>query len=342
MMSSLKSNRGVPDEMMEIYQDVFDKDLKNEWVDPAFETLVEFPNVTPNAIAQEIEAAIVADMKQDIHQYEKVVRRIILKIGESAEWQGWFGQIDDKKALYTFNMKTGDAQKSLFSLMDNLNDKNLHRLAKLSEIANIENLIDQLECIQKNEIANKARFYHLHTIGKRIEDVLREHIGSDIVSIVIPKENEDKVGVDDIQDGQDIVVSVKKDGAWHNIFFVEVKSKWDFNEAAHMSMRQIHMACLHPDEYALCCVDLRPYKNQDLTKLPESLIIGATNVKMDIGNTLFPIMKGILDTDNQSDETHIKIAEYRGNIPAKVFEIGVPFDKLIEKIEKKVNEKLLL
>ena len=342
MMSSLKSNRGVPDEMMEIYQDVFDKDLKNEWVDPAFETLVEFPNVTPNAIAQEIEAAIVADMKQDIHQYEKVVRRIILKIGESAEWQGWFGQIDDKKALYTFNMKTGDAQKSLFSLMDNLNDKNLHRLAKLSEIANIENLIDQLECIQKNEIANKARFYHLHTIGKRIEDVLREHIGSDIISIVIPKENEDKVGVDDIQDGQDIVVSVKKDGAWHNIFFVEVKSKWDFNEAAHMSMRQIHMACLHPDEYALCCVDLRPYKNQDLTKLPESLIIGATNVKMDIGNTLFPMMKGILDADNQSDETHIKIAEYRGNIPAKVFEIGVPFDKLIEKIEKKVNEKLLL
>lgn len=41
---------------------------------------------------------------------------------------------------------------------------------------------------------------------------------------------------------------------------MEVKSKWDFNEAAHMSMRQIHMACLHPDEYALCCVDLRPYK----------------------------------------------------------------------------------
>ena len=123
---------------------------------------------------------------------------------------------------------------------------------------------------------------------------------------------------------------------------MEVKSKWDFNEAAHMSMRQIHMACLHPDEYALCCVDLRPYKNQDLTKLPESLIIGATNVKMDIGNTLFPMMKGILNADNQSDETHIKIAEYRGNIPAKVFEIGVPFDKLIEKIEKKVNEKLLL
>ncbi len=76
-----------------------------------------------------------------------------------------------------------------------------------------------------------------------------------------------------------------------------------------------------------------------MTKLPESLIIGATNVKMDIGNTLFPIMKGILDTDNQSDETHIKIAEYRGNIPAKVFEIGVPFDKLIEKRSKHLKGK---
>lgn len=82
---------------MDIYKDVFNRDLKDELVDPVFGALIEFPNVTPNAIAQEIEAAIVADMKQDIHQYEKVVRRIILKIGESAEWQSWFGQIDDKR-----------------------------------------------------------------------------------------------------------------------------------------------------------------------------------------------------------------------------------------------------
>lgn len=73
------------------------------------------------------------------------------------------------------------------------------------------------------KIANNARFYHLHTIGKRIENVLREHIGSDIVSIAINKEDDDKVGVDDIQDGQDIVVSVKKNDVLHNIFLWRLK-----------------------------------------------------------------------------------------------------------------------
>ncbi|MDE5639485.1 MAG: hypothetical protein K2I47_06815 [Odoribacter sp.] len=341
LKSSLRSNQDVPAEMVGIYQKVFGKDLKNEWVDPAFETLVEFPKVTAKAVAQEIEAAIVADMKQDDHQYEKVLRGIILKLGESKDWQDWFGQIDDKKAAYTFSMKTGDAQRNLFSLMDNLNDENLGRLAKLGEEGNIENLIDKLECIHKNELDNAARFNHLYAIGKHIEDVLRERIGNDVVSIVMPKDKDDKVGVDDMQDGQDIVVKVKKNGEWQSIFFVEVKSKWDFNEPAHMSMRQVRMASLHPDEYALCCVDLRPYKNQDLANLPESIILAATNVKMDIGRMLLPMMSGILDADKQPDETCIKISEYRSSIPAKVFEVGESFEKLIERMAEKAKEKLL-
>ena len=340
LKNSLKVNKGVPIEMVEIYHELFNKDLKDEWVDPAFETLVEFPIITPKAVAQEIEAAIVTDMKQDTHQFEKVVRRIILKIGVSEDWKEWFGQIDDKKAHYTFNMKTGDAQKSLFSLMDNLDDDHLGRLAKLGEEGNISELIDKLETIQQQEWESAVRFNHLHTIGKHIEDVLRDRIGKDLVSIAMPKDKDDKVDVDDMQDGQDIVIKVLKNEEWQNIFYIEVKSKWDFSEAAHMSMRQVRMASMHPDEYALCCVDLRPYKYQDLATLPEPIILEATNVKMDIGTTLLPMMSGILDADKQPDETYIKISEYRCNIPAKVFEVGEPFEKLLEKIERKAKEKL--
>ena len=146
--------------------------------------------------------------------------------------------------------------------------------------------------------------------------------------------------VNDEQNGQDIVVKVLKNGEWKNIFFVEVKSKWDFNEAAHMSMRQVRMASLNPDMYALCCVDLRPYKDQDLKNLSESVILDATHVKMDIGTTLFPMVSGILDADKQPDETFIKISEYRSNIPAKVFEVGEPFNALLAKIEQKAREVL--
>ena len=101
-----------------------------------------------------------------------------------------------------------------------------------------------------------------------------------------------------------------------------------------MSTRQVIMASLHSDKYALCCVDLRPYKNEDLANLPKDKILGATKVKMDIGRTLFPLMSNILDAEKQSDDVQIKISEYRSNISAKVFEQGEPFGALIAKIEE--------
>ena len=335
LKSDLKARRDVPDDMVEIYQAVYGKDLKEDWIDEAFDGVVDLQPVFASDIAGEIEKAIVADMKQDgDHKFEKVVRRIILKIGENKEWENWFGQVNDKKELYTFGMQSGKAQKSLFSLMDNCSEEHLEQLAKYGK--NIEGLLDKLDSLERQERDSAARFNHLHTIGKHIEDVLRERIGQDVVAIMMPDEkNDSSVDVDDEQNGQDIVVRVKKDEEWKSIFYVEVKSKWDFNEAAHMSMRQVRMASLHPEMYALCCVDLRPYKDQDLVNLPESVILDATHVKMDIGETLFPMMSGILDVDKQPDETVIKISEYRSNIPAKVFVVGEPFSALLAKIEQR-------
>ena len=342
LKSDLKARRDVPDEMVDIYKAIYGKDIREGWIDEAFDAIVDLQPVHASDVAGDIEKALVTDMKQDgEHKFEKVVRRIILKIRESKDWEGWFGQINDKKEIYTFGMQSGKAQKSLFSLMDNCSDDHLEQLAKYGK--NIEGLLDKLESIEKQERDSAARFNHLHTIGKHIEDVLRERIGQDVVSIKMPENKDDNnMDVNDEQNGQDIVVKVLKNGEWKNIFFVEVKSKWDFNEAAHMSMRQVRMASLNPEMYALCCVDLRPYKDQDLANLPESVILDATQVKMDIGNTLFPMMSGILEADKQPDEMYIKISEYRSNIPAKVFEEGEPFGALLTKIEQKAREGLEL
>lgn len=340
LKSDLKARRDVPDEMVDIYKAIFGKDLREEWIDEAFDSIVDLQPVHASDVADDIEKALVTDMKQEgERKFDKVVRKIILKIGDSTDWENWFGQINEKKATYTFSMQSGRAQKSLFSLMDNCSDDHLEQLAKYGK--NIEGLLDKLDSIEKQERDSAARFNHLHTIGKHIEDVLRERIGQDVVSIKMPESKDDNnVDVNDEQNGQDIVVKVLKNGEWKNIFFVEVKSKWDFNEAAHMSMRQVRMASLNPDMYALCCVDLRPYKDQDLENLSESVILDATHVKMDIGTTLFPMVSGILDADKQPDETFIKISEYRSNIPAKVFEVGEPFDALLTKIEQRAREIL--
>ena len=139
-------------------------------------------------------------------------------------------------------MKTGDAQKSLFSLMDNLDDDSLARLAKLGENGNIGALISKMEKIELQEKESTARFNHLHAIGKHIEDVLRGRIGKDVIKADMPETKEDVITADDIQDGQDIVVRLCVNGIWKEIFYVEVKSKWDFNEPAHMSCRNLKLS----------------------------------------------------------------------------------------------------
>lgn len=337
----LHMNNGVPPEMATIYQTIFGKDLHEKWVDKDFEGVIFLTKDEPKDIATTIEGCLVTDMKQEAkdRKFERIVRTIILKIAESKEWEDWFNQINDKKATYTFSMKSGKAQKSLFSLMD-IDDANLDRLAKLSETGNIESMLDKMERQQELEYENEARFNHLHAIGKHIEKVLRDKIGSDLVYVESPIRTEGYTIAEDVQNGQDIIVRVKDGESWKDVYYVEVKSKWDFTEPAHMSTRQVKMAALHPDEYALCCVDLRKHKNEDLEHLPPETIIGCTRVKMGIGEILNPMVKAILEADGRSDDEQIKIAEYRSNIGAKVFEVGEPFEVLLNKIEYLVKKQI--
>lgn len=341
LMKDLHMNNGVPHEMATIYLTIFGKDLHEKWVDEDFEDIIPLTKDEPKDIATTIEGSLVTDMKQEAKErkFEKIVRTIVLKIAESKEWEDWFCQINDKKATYTFSMKSGNAQKSLFSLMD-IDDENLERLAKLGETGSIEYMLDKMERQQELEYENEARFNHLHAIGKHIEDVLRNKIGSDLVQVESPTRTEGHTIAEDVQNGQDIIVRIKNGEEWTDVYYVEVKSKWDFTEPAHMSTRQIKMAAQHPDEYALCCVDLREHKNEDLENLPSETILECTRVKMGIGDVLNPMVKAILEADNRSDDEQIKISEYRSNMGAKVFEVGDPFAVLLNRIEYLVRKRL--
>lgn len=342
LKSDLYRNDGVPTEMADIYKGVFGKDLRECWVDIDYETLFVFQEDKPEEIAKRIEDALEVDMKKDKERsFEKIMRFVILKLESSPEWRKWFGHIEDNKAKFTFAMQSGDAQKSLFSLMD-MGDKNLQRLAKLSESVDMEQMLDKMEHQWELECNNKARFSHLYAIGKHIEDVLRNKLGTELIQVYKPEKNENGAIADDIQNGQDIVIRVKINENWQDVFYVEVKSKWDFSEPAHMSMRQVRTASLHPDEYALCCVDLRKHKNEDLATLSEEVIVNCTKVKMDIGKELHPMLKGILDADERSEDEQIKISEYRSNISAKVFESGQDLDMLLGKIEDLIKLRLNL
>ena len=70
------------------------------------------------------------------------------------------------------------------------------------------------------------------------------------------------------------------------------------------------------------------------------MILDCTNVKMDIGKTLRPLMKEIIEADDRSDDVQIKISDYRSNMGATVFEKGDPFQKLLDTLVKKAQDAL--
>lgn len=341
LLQDLHNNIDVPEEMAKIYSTIFGKDLHDKWIDERFKGFIVIPEDKAKDVAVEIERYLVEDMKSESEKrhFEKIVRQIILNIGESHDWEGWFAQINDKKATYTFSMKSGNAQKSLFALMD-ISDDSLERLAKLSEGGDIDDLIDKMERQKELELESDIRFNHLYMIGTHVEDILRERINSEMVHVNKPTRDDFETSATDRQNGQDIVVQIKVGDVWEDIYFIEVKSKWDFSEPAHMSTRQVRNAVLHPNHYALCCVYLGDYSDNDMLNLPENIILENTKVKTDIGELLSPMIKGIIEAERLPDETQIKISEYRSNMSKEIFTKGEPFQFLIDEICRVVSLKL--
>lgn len=332
LKKELYKNEGITDDLVIYYNTIYNKDLLENWIVEELDSYFDLPAQTPREIAGKIQEELEKDMSdKGEKRFAKILRNVILKLGEDDKWKEWFTHIDDKKATYTFNMKSGDAQKSLFALMD-LKDSELQELANLSVDGKMEELIEKMKSQLKQEQEETARFNHFYTIGTHVENALLNAIDSNLIKVEYIKEKEEYVKAANRQNGQDIVVSVKKDGDFIDVFYIEVKSKWSFDDPAHMSSNQVRKACQYPNQYCLCCVDLRQHKDEDLSNLDQQVILDCTKVKLDIGNTLKPLMKEIIEADNRSDDIQIKISDYRSNMGAKVFEQGEPFQKLIDAI----------
>lgn len=330
LKDNLHRNEGVREDLAALYKDVTDEDLNNVWIDKEYEPLfTKLHADTPEAVAKVIQEKLHDELQmKQANEHKEVFKKIILMLGEEEEWRKWFYEVEERKQAILFNMQSGSVQKSLFGLMD-LPENELEQLAILTEQDKIADMLSTYAHLQQLKKEEDARFEHLHKIGVHVENALRNEMAVRNIDVDYPK-----VKAEDCQNGQDIKIWQDTDGGRKVIFYIEVKSKWDFNEPAHMSTSQIRTACENMSNYALCCVDLRPYKHEDLENLSEEIIIQQTKVKMHIGEELNEIMKPILEADNRPEEMQVKIADYRTNIGEKNFVKGEPFDALLEKIRE--------
>lgn len=323
------------DNLCNYYYEVLNKDLKDCWVKAEYDSFLNFDEDRLKGHATEL------DEELQRHQYRpNATIEIITHLdSESTLWKYWFPNIDNNKAKIFLERINGEEErKHIYSVVKTDSDT-LKACAELCESENRSQLIAKLHELIEQEKARDARMNHLLIIGKHIEEALKDNIEKGIVAVDILKKTNDIV-VDDIQNGQDIIVHIKDGEVLKPVFFVEVKSKWNFDEPAHMSTNQIRQAAKHPDEYALCCVDLRPYKDEDLLSLSDDEIIDCTKVKMRIGYELQPLVAKIIEADGKSEDEQIKISDYRSNMGARVFERGEPFCTLITSIKGMINSRL--
>lgn len=271
-------------------------------------------------------------------KYKNTVLNIIKQFGgsEGERWRKDFGIINSEKEQIQLSIINDEEVKdSLFKLMQ-VDKQKLKAVAEISDMDNLGEIIRLGQIAYEQKQREDAEFNHTYSIGKKIENRLRELLGSEMDFRQRETKGED-LSASDVQNGQDMIIRYKN----QDIYYVEVKCKWNFDidNAAHMSPNQMKMAAKHSDCYALCCVDLQSYKDHIEEPIPDEELISLTKVKMDIGKSIQTYMGGVdqIDAAAQSEEVHVA-ADFRCDIPKGSFLRGDIFDALVEDIKRKADE----
>ncbi len=323
----LLKNIDIDDELSNLFFRTLKSQLQERWVNKDFENLYPFKEQNSHNVAKGIEDYLQED------NFSNPITIEIIDIIDNGRWKGLFPYIEKNKEEIFFTRVQGENKTNVYKLMK-ADDGTLEVLAKLSESSRLQEILSQAEKLLEQDAQKRADFEKKYEIGKRIEELIRERIKQDLgetLKIKMKKKYDEDWSVNDIQNGQDIVVSYNN----QDIFFIEVKTKWNFSEPAHMSKNQMRMACKKSECYALCCVDLTNSTEGLYPSIDE--IIKNIYVHLNIGNRLKPVMTPIWDADN-NPETSIRIdGDYAASITKKIFISGNGIDTLLKAIIAKMD-----
>ena len=308
-LNVLSDTENIPQEVKEtlyvIYQKVYSDTLGQKIVDDDYAWMCAFEQLQPKKICHDIDDTL----KEGDYSNPVVIEIIDLldKEKDGYYWKNWFSNIEENKAKIFLSRLKGSERTSTYKFMK----ADANRKAKLLELidrSDFDTLINKAEEFIQNEYERNIVFKHMLSIGKEIENKLRETLDATLLDVQCRREDE-KMIVNDVQNGQDIIIRYKGE----IIYYVEVKSKWDFNEPAHMSVNQMRQAVLNPDNYALCCVELSDYSSSAVENISIQAILEHCYVHLDIGHKLSDLIEAIVKDESDAN-THVKITDYRCNL----------------------------
>lgn len=319
--------------LYDIYKKVYNESLGSKLVDDKYAWMCAFDGLDPHNVCRYIDDSL---SKED-YQNNVFIEIVDLLDNDKEDglWRSWFKNIDDNKAnIFLSRLKGAERACTYKFIKADPNRKK--KLLELMDRPDFDSLIKKAEDYVKNETEKKIVFYHMLSIGKEIEKKLFAALDQSLLKVEYEKEFKD-IKPNDEQDGQDIVVRYNG----KEIYYIEVKSKWNFDEPAHMSVNQMRKAVQNPDNYALCCVELTKYNSNEVENISTETILANCYDHLDIGEKLSKLLKPIVD-DNSDAEMNIKIYDYKCNLNKGFFvstqDKGI--QPLIDAIVKAVNKEL--
>ena len=366
----LKKQLPMPQRLKEIYDvivlDGTSRSVGDVLLDPEYDScFVGDGTCLDSELASEIFRAISERRDGEEKNYPDIssyahsgeVLEIIRRMDDTEEgrlWTSLFSALDKDKATVTMSIiDNKDKKESIFKLMqeedsdklkaicdisDKIKDKSaLKALSELADSDNLTLILYEAKALKDAQLERERQFNFKYTIGKIIEDELRKEIGDSLSC---------EFRTSDIQNGQDMVISYKG----KPLYYIESKAKWNFTDPAHMSSQQMKQAVREQGHYALCCVDCTPDTGAriDMEATREDVcaahdeILANTYVHTDIGETLSPTLRPVIDEeDRTTDDYSSKImvrGDFRCNIPKKVFNAGIPFSEFLSQLKTELKK----
>lgn len=308
----LRIDENIPEDIKDLYDKVLkpDKPIRTTLVLSSFsEYLKSKQKRTIRDLTEKIESNFFDEQTQfNIldHPFKKEILDIIEEMKSSADYIKHFPLIYSKRSGILVELADGEDTFSILSL----EPSRIKKLAEIGSNPDFDEIIKLGQEAFERQQQDNANFQHKYTIGTHIESVLR-----DSLSNIIPESI--KAEVQDVQDGQDIIVKI----GGSPIYFIEVKSRWDINNSIRMSKNQTLKADKQKDNYALCSVDMTKYLGEnkyDVQKIEE--IIHCIRFNTKIGYEVTHLVD-VLNQTSEPETIHLD-GDFRTLVPMKYVDGG--------------------
>lgn len=325
-----------------IHESVMGVDIRERLVHPDFERVLSYfkPEILPGKdLALKVEGQLMEQPLEKITEHSKKdeIFKIIRLIADypGTKWGTFFPNINEKRAdIVLAKIESPKTKDDLFNIIS-LKDHQIEQLGNLAKDKNFEKIIELGRKAFQEAASKHSDFEFKKEIGVMIEDLIRHRIQKEVAGLLVQVQME--VQVREQQRGQDMVVFL----GGREVYYIEVKSRWQAGYSTTLSHLQAERAAGNPDCYALCCVDLTSYfptgeaKRHVITAVEQ--IEGLIRVLPDIGSKVDALTADVRVAEKTPEA--IKLAEKCGVlVPQEVVRLGIGLQSFTDFLQKMLAE----